>query len=191
MTPQVEATGAAALIASGDALLLLREKFAQCGAWVRALDQDHYDTRLEWTPAELHAVCACQTRAAGFVCPHLWATVLLADRSGAFRSLEEAKTHPIFLRAGVPGVTAGSDESGRPSRVAGAGAGWKIHLASISQASARTVADAGAFTAGLPRQVIYTVDAAETRAAAHGTVRANEGAIIIELQSRHQSASRG
>src|ERR1044071_9711813 len=74
-TPQVEAS-ARALISGGDALLVKNSRNAVHGF---VLDQDHYDTRVEWTATELNAICACETRAGGFVCPHLWATALLAD----------------------------------------------------------------------------------------------------------------
>src|ERR1700743_3050315 len=94
VTPQVDAA-AKQMIAGGDALLVKNSRNAVHGF---VLEQDHYDTRLEWTNTEFNAICSCETRAAGFVCPHIWATVLLADRSGAFRSLEEAHTHPLFNR---------------------------------------------------------------------------------------------
>src|SRR5215813_1798073 len=101
VTPQVEAT-ARQLIAGGDALLVKNSRNAVHGF---VLDQDHFDTRLEWSGSECQAVCSCEMRRSGFVCAHLWATVLLAHRSGAFRSLEEAHTHPIFNRGEErPGV---------------------------------------------------------------------------------------
>ncbi|HVT83326.1 MAG TPA: hypothetical protein VHM90_21985, partial [Phycisphaerae bacterium] len=175
VTPQVEAA-ARQLIAGGDALLVKNSRTAVHGF---VLDQNHFDTRIEWTPHELNAICSCETRAGGFVCPHLWATVLLADRSGAFRPLEETRNHPIFSRNN------GEREVGRKSPNAWpARAGWKIHLASIAQSSGRRAEDMAAFAPGLPRQAVYVVDAVETRAASHGIPE--EGpAVIVELQSRH------
>ncbi|HEY4328563.1 MAG TPA: hypothetical protein VGN88_02415, partial [Phycisphaerae bacterium] len=153
VTPQVEAI-ARQLIAGGDAMLVKNSRGMVHGF---VLDRDHFDTRLEWNATDFNAICACETRAGGFVCPHIWATVLLADRSGAFRQLEEARTHPIFLR--------NSDKLARRSVNAWpARAGWKIHLSSISQASARRAAELAAHAPGLPRQAVYIVDAAQTRA---------------------------
>ncbi len=184
-TPQVEAV-ARQLIANGDAMLVKNSRNAVHGF---VLDQDHYDTRLEWTATELHAVCACETRAGGFVCPHLWATVLLADRSGAFRSLEEAHTHPIFSRGTSPDAAETAPRR-RSVNAWPARAGWKIHLASINQAAARRAVNAATFSTGLPRQMIYVIDVAETRAAANALSADNSGAIMVELQSRHQKKSR-
>src|SRR5438874_892014 len=141
VTPQVEAT-ARHLIANGDALLVKNARNAVHGF---VLDGDHYDTRLEWTATELHAVCPCETRAGGFVCPHLWATVLLADRSGAFRPLEEAHNHPIFFRNentnGHPSSPSAAPVGRKSSNLWPARAGWKIHLASIPQSSAVRAAE--------------------------------------------------
>ena len=94
VTPQVDAA-AKQMIANGDAMLVKNARSAVHGF---VLDQDHFDTRLEWTAGDFNAICSCETRAAGFVCAHIWATVLLADRSGAFRALEESRTHPLFNR---------------------------------------------------------------------------------------------
>jgi superfamily II DNA or RNA helicase len=186
VTPQVETT-ARQLIAGGDAMLVKNSRNAVHGF---VLDQDHYDTRVEWTPTELHAVCACETRAGGFVCPHIWATVLLADRSGTFRPLEETPTHPIFSRGGGAATSEGTERR-RSANAWPARAGWKIHLASISQGAARQAENAAATASGLPRQALYIVDAVETRAAGNGTLIGNDGgAVIVELQSRHQKKSR-
>jgi superfamily II DNA or RNA helicase len=179
VTPQVEAA-ARKLIAGGDALLVKISRSAVHGF---VLDQDHYDTRLEWTPTELLAICPCSTRAGGFVCPHLWATVLLADRSGAFRPLEEAHTHPIFSRGGEP------RETRRAPAAWPARAGWKIHLASIAQAGARQDAETTPAAAGLPRQAVYVVDAVATRAS-HLAPGAGRPAVMVELQSRQQKKAR-
>ena len=190
VTPQVEAV-ARQLIAGGDALLVKNSRNAVHGF---VLDQDHYDTRIEWTPTELNAICPCETRAGGFVCPHLWATVLLADRSAAFRSLEEAHVHPIFSRNAIPiagAENAGASNGTPPRRSPNAWperAGWKIHLASIAQASANVATDASTSVAGLPRQALYIVDAVETRDA--GIVHGGTNAVIVELQSRYQRKSR-
>ncbi len=180
VTPQVEAA-ARQLIAGGDALLVKNSRTAVHGF---VLDQDHFDTRIEWTPHELNAICACQMRAGGFVCPHLWATALLADRSGAFRPLEETRNHPIFSRNN------GERETGRKSPNAWpARAGWKIHLASIGQSSGRRAEELAAFAPGLPRQAVYVVDVGETRAASHA-VTGSGPAVVVELQSRHLKKSR-
>src|ERR1035437_8130902 len=72
VTPQVDTAGKQ-MIASGDALLVKNSRNAVHGF---VLDQDHYDTRLEWGATDFNAICSCEMRAAGFVCPHLWATVL-------------------------------------------------------------------------------------------------------------------
>jgi len=183
VTPQVEAA-ARQLIASGDALLVKQGRQAVHGF---VLDREHFDTRVEWTPAELYAVCACETRAAGFVCPHIWATVLLADRSGAFRQLEEARTHPMFNRAEM----SATEPARRPASAWPARAGWKIHVASISQAMAHRAEAAEAFAPGLPRQALYLVDAAATRVAS-GLARTGEGAgaVMVEVQARHQKKGR-
>ena len=169
VTPQVDAA-AKALIAGGDALLVKTSRTAVHGF---ILDQEHYDTRLEWTAlngsggqgaggagggGELQAICSCETRAAGFVCPHLWATVLLADRSGAFRALEEAHMHPIFHRNGEI-ADAGTEKKRRSPNAWPARPGWKIHLASIAQAAQRRAVVHPPTAAGLPRQAIYVVDA--------------------------------
>src|SRR4051812_37078559 len=186
VTPQVDAA-AKQMIAGGDALLVKNSRNAVHGF---VLDQDHYDTRLEWNAQEFLAICSCETRAAGFVCPHLWATVLLADRSGAFRPLEEASAHPIFSR----GMGGGTDTPAGPRRSPNAWparAGWKIHLSAIAQASARRAGDLTTFAAGLPRQAVYVVDAQETRAShlpqTPGDLRP---AIIVELESRHLKKSK-
>ncbi|HVX83989.1 MAG TPA: DEAD/DEAH box helicase [Phycisphaerae bacterium] len=180
VTPQVDAT-AKMLIANGDALLVKTSRTSVHGF---VLDQEHYDTRLEWGTNEFNAICSCETRAAGFVCPHLWATVLLADRSGAFRALEEAHTHPMLHRAG-----AGANGARRSANAWPARPGWKIHLASIAQASSRRSAAHPAVAAGLPRQALYVVDVPETQelALAGG---GGGAAIIVELQSRHQKKGR-
>jgi superfamily II DNA or RNA helicase len=179
VTPQVDAA-ARKLIAGGDALLVKVSRSAVHGF---VLDQDHYDTRVEWTATELYAICPCATRTGGFVCPHLWATVLLADRSGAFRPLEEAHTHPIFFRGGE------QREARRSPGAWPARAGWKIHLASIAQAGARQAAETPPVP-GLPRQAVYVVDAAATRAS-HLLQGAGHPCVIVELQSRQQRKSRG
>ena len=193
VTPQVEAR-ARQLIAGGDALLVKNARNAVHGF---VLDQDHYDTRIEWTPTELNAICPCQTRAGGFVCPHLWATVLLADRSGAFRPLEEARTHLIFSRNGeaTDQESSRQREGGASTRKSAnawpARAGWRIHLASIAQSSAGRAAETATFTPGLPRQVVYVVDAAETRCLPAPAIRTTRSqALVIELQSRHQKRGR-
>jgi superfamily II DNA or RNA helicase len=179
VTPQVDAA-AKTLIANGDALLVKTSRTSVHGF---VLDQEHYDTRLEWTPTDFSAICSCETRAAGFVCPHLWATVLLADRSGAFRALEEAHTHPMFNRSGeAPGPGARRSPNAWPARP-----GWKIHLASISQSSLRRASAHPAVAAGLPRQALYVVDAPETQELA----LAGSAAVVVELQSRHQKKPRG
>jgi superfamily II DNA or RNA helicase len=178
VTPQVDAA-ARKLIAGGDALLVKTSRSAVHGF---VLDQDHYDTRLEWTPTELIAICPCPTRAGGFVCPHLWATVLLADRSGAFRGLEEAHAHPVFSRSGE------QREGRRAAAAWPARAGWKIHLASIAQAGARQAAETAPPAAGLPRQAVYVVDAAATRAS--HLAPGGRPAVMVELQSRQQKKSR-
>ncbi|HUO10798.1 MAG TPA: SNF2-related protein [Phycisphaerae bacterium] len=175
VTPQVDAA-AKQMIAGGDALLVKNSRNAVHGF---VLDQDHYDTRLEWTNTEFNAICSCEVRAAGFVCPHIWATVLLADRSGAFRSLEESHAHPLFNRGAEADVAGGRrSPNAWPARP-----GWKIHLASIAQASAERAAKAPNATPGLPRQVLYVVDAGETKAS-------GGSAVIVELQSRNQKKSR-
>src|SRR5206468_794063 len=70
-------------------------------------------------------------------------------------------------------------------------AGWKIHLASIAQASVRRANEIAQFAPGLPRQMVYIVDAAETRAAAARSLPGEgSGALIVELQSRHLKKSR-
>jgi superfamily II DNA or RNA helicase len=185
VTPQVDAAGKQ-MISTGDALLVKNSRSAVHGF---VLDQDHYDTRLEWTSADFNAICSCETRAAGFVCPHIWATVLLADRSGAFRALEEAHAHPIFHRNGEVALNgARKSPNAWPARP-----GWKIHLASIAQAAAQRAADAPSTAQGLPRQVLYVVDVAETQDAQRaGTVARTPGGggVIIELQSRHQKKPR-
>jgi superfamily II DNA or RNA helicase len=175
VTPQVDAA-AKHMIANGDAMLVKNARNAVHGF---VLDGDHFDTRLEWTPTELNAICACETRAAGFVCAHIWATVLLADRSGAFRSLEESRTHPLFNR-GAETATPGARRSPNawPARP-----GWKIHLASVAQASNIRANNAAGAAPGLPRQVLYVVDVAQTK-------ELGSTAIIVELQSRHQKKSR-
>ncbi len=199
VTPQVE-SAARQLIESGDALLVKHGRQAVHGF---VLDREHFDTRVEWTPTELYAVCPCEMRAGGFVCPHIWATVLLADRSGAFRQLEEAGTHPIFSRAmgpgegeaGPAGVAGGVGAVRRPASAWPARAGWKIHVASIAQAMAQRAAEVEAFVPGLPRQAIYLVDVAATRAAAGFAAgvagRETAGAVMLEVQSRHQKKGRG
>ncbi len=175
VTPQVDAS-AKQMIAGGDALLVKNSRNAVHGF---VLDGDHYDTRLEWTPTEFNAICSCETRAAGFVCPHLWATVLLAERSGAFRSLQEMPAHPVFNRGvEVPAPGGRRSVNAWPARP-----GWKIHLASVAQAAAIRASDAFNAASGLPRQVLYVVDAIQTKE--------NHGAsLVIELQSRHQKKSR-
>src|SRR4051812_12922534 len=173
VTPQVDAA-AKQMIAGGDALLVKNSRNAVHGF---VLDQDHYDTRLEWNAQEFLAICSCETRAAGFVCPHIWATVMLADRSGAFRPLEEAHNHPIFNRNGEA-PSGPRSHNAWPARP-----GWKIHLTSIAQASQSRAADAPNAAQGLPRQVLYVVDVPETKLA-------NSTAVIIELQSRHQKKTR-
>ncbi len=185
VTPQVEAA-ARKLIAGGDALLVKNSRQAVHGF---VLDQDHFDTRIEWTGEELNAICACATRAGGFVCPHLWATVLLADRSGAFRPLEEARSHPIFSRGNRGEDSPAQKDARRSPNAWPARAGWKIHLASIGQASARHAAEMAVFAPGLPRQAVYIVDAAATRASHFSPLEWNS-AVIVELQSRHQKKSR-
>jgi superfamily II DNA or RNA helicase len=180
VTPQVEAA-ARQLIAGGDALLVKNSRTAVHGF---VLDQDHYDTRIEWTAQDLNAICSCETRAGGFVCPHLWATVLLADRSGAFRPLEETRNHPIFSRNNGERETGRRSPNSWPAR-----AGWKIHLASIAQSSGRRAEELAAFAPGLPRQAVYIVDATETRAAAHAQDERG-AAVIVELQSRHLKKSK-
>jgi superfamily II DNA or RNA helicase len=176
VTPQVDAA-AKQMISTGDAMLVKNSRNAVHGF---VLDGDHFDTRLEWTPTELNAICACETRAAGFVCAHIWATVLLADRSGAFRSLEESRTHPLFNRGADTAVPAGGRRSPNawPARP-----GWKIHLASVAQASNIRANNAATAAPGLPRQVLYVVDVAQTK-------EMGSTAIIVELQSRHQKKSR-
>ena len=127
----------------------------------------------------------CEIRAGGFVCPHLWATALLADRSGAFRPLEEAHTHPVFSRG------AGDSQTRRSPNNWPARAGWKIHLASMSQVGALRAGEPTTHAAGLPRQAVFVVDAQETRAShlpqVSGPARP---AVIVELQSRHQKKSK-
>ena len=131
VTPQVDAAGRQ-MIVTGDALLVKNSRNAVHGF---VLDQDHYDTRLEWGSTDFNAICSCETRSAGFVCAHIWATVLLADRSGAFRALEEAHTHPMFNR-GSDVATNGAERVRRSPNAWPARPGWKIHLASIAQAAA-------------------------------------------------------
>jgi hypothetical protein len=58
VTPQVDAA-ARQMIASGDALLVKNSRSAVHGF---VLDQDHFDTRLEWTAADFSAICSCETR---------------------------------------------------------------------------------------------------------------------------------
>ncbi len=178
VTPQVDAH-AKQMIAGGDAMLVKNSRNAVHGF---VLDGDHFDTRLEWTATELNAICACETRAAGFVCPHIWATVLLAERSGAFRSLEETHTHPLFNRGGdIPAL---DRPNGRRSPNAWpARPGWKIHLASVAQASNIRANQATTAAVGLPCQVLYIVDVGQTK-------EAGSSAIIVELQSRHQKKNR-
>ncbi|MCL2646300.1 MAG: SNF2 family helicase [Phycisphaerales bacterium] len=185
VTPQVDAAGRQ-MIASGDALLVKNARNAVHGF---VLDRDHYDTRLEWGQSELSAICSCETRAAGFVCPHIWATVLLAERSGAFRALEEAHTHPIFGRSSGRNEGGGAERSRRSANAWPARPGWKIHLASIAQAAeqrARETAASGTGVAGLPRQVFYVVDAAQTR----GFQSRGGSGVVVELQSRYQKKAR-
>ena len=174
VTPQVDAS-AKQMIAGGDAMLVKNSRNAVHGF---VLDGDHYDTRLEWTATDLNAICACETRAAGFVCPHIWATVLLAERSGAFRSLEESHTHPLFNR-GVETVAPEGSNARRSPNAWPARPGWKIHLASVAQASNIRAHQSATAAAGLPRQILYVVDVAETK-------EAGSSAILVELQSRHQ-----
>ncbi|MGN6370055.1 MAG: SNF2-related protein [Phycisphaerae bacterium] len=179
VTPQVDAA-AKQMIAGGDALLVKNARNSVHGF---VLDQDHYDTRLEWTNTEFNAICSCETRAAGFVCPHIWATVLLAERSGAFRSLEEAHSHPLFNRGGDAPEAPNGAGGRRSANAWPARPGWKIHLASIAQASAQRAAQAPNSAPGLPRQVLYVVDSTETKSA-------GGNAVIVELQSRTQKKSR-
>src|SRR5271154_6167018 len=68
VTPQVDAA-AKQMIAGGDALLVKNSRNAVHGF---VLDQDHYDTRLEWNATDLLAICACETRAGGVVCSPIW-----------------------------------------------------------------------------------------------------------------------
>ncbi len=172
VTPQVD-SAARKMIADGDALLVKNTRTSAHGF---VLDQDHYDTRLEWTPTEFNAICACEQRAAGFVCPHIWATVLLADKSGAFRPLEEARSHPLLLRN-----TEGADKRRSPNAWP-AKPGWKIHLASLAQSAARRASEALPSRAGLARHAVYIIDAVASAQDRH--------AITVELFSRQQKRTR-
>jgi superfamily II DNA or RNA helicase len=182
VTPQVDAA-ARRLIAGGDALLVKTSRNAVHGF---VLDRDHYDTRVEWTPSELIAICSCETRTAGFVCPHIWATVLLADRSGGFRPLEETRTHPIFTR-GNDTTQGDSRETRRSASAWPARAGWKLHLASIAQSGSRQSDDTAA--PGLPRQAVYLIDAAATRAS-HLAAGDKRSGLMVQVEARQQKRVR-
>jgi len=171
VTPQVEQR-ARQLIAEGDALLTKSGKGAVSGF---ILDGDHHETRLELTTSDLIAICQCEQRASGFICAHVWATVLLADRSGFFRPVEESQAHPLLNRNGDDAVKKKSANSW-PTKP-----GWKIHLASIAQASPAQPTITAHFSTARPHQILYVIDAAETKKA--------DGHLVVELMTRHQKKS--
>ncbi len=173
VTPQVDSS-AKKMIADGDALLVKSSRGAAHGF---VLDGDHYDTRIEWTATEFNAICPCEQRSAGFVCPHIWSTVLLADKSGAFRTLEESRTHPLLTRSGD------AENTRRSPNAWPAKPGWKIHLQGIGQAAAKRLSDNTPAAAGLPRQLIFVLDASATSL--------NRSVIALDLFARQHRKTRG